>query len=75
MSAANIGLVISPAAYDAIRASLPKGAIPWEARRSPQGDFLVWVDEPTRTAVEAAVLPGECISDAILRLLREERES
>jgi hypothetical protein len=56
-----IRISISPAAFDAIAATLPLGSVGYEPQLDPQGNCLVWLDEWTVNKLGALRGPGEAI--------------
>jgi hypothetical protein len=63
-----IRIAITPAAFDAIAATLPLGSVGYEAKRDAQGNCLVWFDEWIVNRLSAFRGPGESYSDVIVRL-------
>jgi hypothetical protein len=63
-----IRIVITPAAFDAIAATLPLGSVGYEAERDAQGNCFVWLDEGTVNKLGAMRGPGEGYSEVIIRL-------
>ena len=53
-----IRIAITPAAFDAIAATLPLGSVGYEAERDAQGNCLVWLDEWTVNKLGALRGPG-----------------
>ena len=64
-----IRIAITPAAFDAIAATLPLGSVGYEAERDARGNCLVWLDEGTVNRLGALRGPGESYSHVILRLV------
>ncbi len=64
-----IRLTITPAAFEAIAATLP-GSVNVENQRAPNGDVYVWLDHATVAKLKALRGPGESYSDVILRVAR-----
>jgi hypothetical protein len=63
-----IQITVSPAAYDAIKSSLPKGARKLTPMRDAAGEYLIHL-EPAVVGLLAAMRgPGESYSKVILRL-------
>ena len=65
-----IRLQISPAAFAAIVATLP-GNVNVENKRAPNGNYLIWLDQPTVAKLRQLRGPGDSYSDAILRLAQQ----
>ena len=63
---AMVRLQISPAAFEAIAATLP-GNVGFENKRAPNGDWLIWLDHSTVAKLKALRGPGESYSDVIIR--------
>jgi hypothetical protein len=61
---------ISAAAYEALAASATRGLV--EPRRSPQGRYSIWLAPKALKRLEAARLPSESYSVAIIRLAKME---
>ena len=64
-----IRIAITPAAYEAIAATLP-GNVGVEPRRASNGDYLLWLEPRFVDRLAAMRGPGESYSDVILRLAR-----
>jgi hypothetical protein len=62
-----IRLAISPAAYKAIKSTLPKGA-----KRNVEGSYLVHLDQLVVDAMSCLRRQGESYSDVILRLAAKD---
>ena len=58
---------MSAAAFAAIVATLP-GNVNIENKRSPHGDYFVWLDPATVAKLKALRGPGGSYSDAIIAL-------
>ena len=63
-----IRISITPAAFEAIAATLPLGSVAFEPQLDPQGNCLVWLDEWTVNKLGALRGPGEDYSAVIIRL-------
>ncbi len=65
-----IRIAISPAAFDAIAATLPLplGSVGYEAQTNAKGERLIWLDEWTVNKLGALRGPGEGYSEVIIRL-------
>ena len=63
-----IRIAITPAAFDAIAATLPLGSVGYEPQRDRNGDYFVWLDEGTVDRLGALRGPGESYSHVIIRL-------
>ena len=64
-----IRITITPAAYDAIAATLPS-SVGLETQRASNGDYYVWLDPRYVDRLKALRGPGESYSDVILRLAK-----
>jgi hypothetical protein len=69
-----IRIAITPAAYAAIKSSLPKGARERPPQRDAAGRYLVHLDPPVLNRLTALRRPGEDYSEVILRLAAMEAE-
>ena len=67
-----IAITITPAAYEAIRATLPHGA---PRSIGPDGQMRIWLDRRIVDRLRALRGPGESYSDVIIRLVGEEGDS
>lgn len=67
-----IRIAITPAAFDAITATLPLGSVGYEAEASAEGERLMWVEPSVVDRLTALRRPGESLSDVILRLVEME---
>jgi hypothetical protein len=67
-----IRIAITPAAYEAISATLPLGSVGYEAKRSDQGDYFVWLERLALSRLDALRQPGEGYSEVILRVAQIE---
>jgi hypothetical protein len=65
-------IAISPAAFDAISATLPLGSVAVEPEVTDKGERLVWIDVGVANRLSAMRGPGESYSDVILRLAAAE---
>jgi hypothetical protein len=66
-----IRIAISPAAFDAINATLPV-SVGFEPEPDAQGDVLIWLDAVIVERLGSMRGPRECYSDVILRLVEVE---
>ena len=66
-----IRITITPAAFEAIAATLPFGSV-GVVERDPdvEGERQVWLDRAVVDRLSAARGPGESYSDVILRLVK-----
>ena len=64
-----IRITISPAAFEAIAATLPS-SVGYERLRAPSGDFFIWLEPRFVDRLRAIRSPGESYSDVILRLAK-----
>ena len=60
-------IAISPAAFDAIAATLPVRSVAHEAEVTEKGERLIWVEASVVDRLVAIRRPGESYSDVILR--------
>jgi len=67
-----VRIAISPAAFDAICATLPLGSVAVEPCYNERGERTVWLEEVWVNRLGAMRRPGESYSDAILRLVGME---
>ena len=70
-----IRIAISPAAFDAIFATLPLGSIAYEPQLNDRGERYVWLEQPWIDRLSAMRGQGEDYSAVILRLTAAERSS
>jgi hypothetical protein len=73
-----IRIAISPAAFEAIAATLPSGNVLYERERTAQGGYLVWLDESVVSNLERLRGPrdrlfGEQANEQIAELLGSEQ--
>ena len=66
---AMIRITITPAAFEAIAATLPS-SVGVEDNRAPNGDRYIWLDPKYVDGLRAIRKPGESYSDVILRVAR-----
>jgi hypothetical protein len=67
-----IRIAITPAAFEAIAATLPLGSVGYEPQPNPKGERLIWLDSAVVDRLAALRGPGESYSDVILRLVEIE---
>ena len=67
-----VRIAISPAAFSALAATLPLGAVAYEPELNAKGERFVWLEPPVADRLTAMRGPGESYSDAILRLVEIE---
>jgi hypothetical protein len=67
-----IRISISPAAFEAIAATLPLGSAGYEAKRSDQGEYLIWLQKGALSRLDALRRPGEGYSEVIMRMAKME---
>ena len=67
-----IRIAITPAAFDAVVATLPFGSTPYEPQPNEKGEREIWLDESVANRLRDASGPGESYSDVILRLFEME---
>jgi hypothetical protein len=63
-----IRIAISPAAFEAIAATLPLGSVGYENAVNEKGERLIWVEARVVDKLAALRGPGESYSDVILRV-------
>ena len=66
-----IRITITPAAYEAIAATLAFGTVAVEPERARDGSLHIWLDPGVLAKLKALRGPGESYSDVILRLAAE----
>jgi hypothetical protein len=64
-----IRIPITPAAFEAIAATLPLGSVGYEAQLDKQGQRLIWLETAVVDRLEAMRGPGESYSDVIMRVV------
>ena len=62
---------ISAAAYEVIEDILPTGAVKWPVEQT-EVKIFVWLPRQTLNRLERAKLPGEDLSDTIIRMAGAE---
>jgi hypothetical protein len=67
-----IRIAITPAAFDAVVATLVLGTVAVEPERAEDGDIYIWLDPRVLTKLKALRGPGESYSDVILRVAKDE---
>jgi len=70
-----IRISITPAAFEAIAATLPLGSVGYESKVDTMGERLVWLEAAVVDRLTALRGPGESYSDVILRLVDMEAQS
>jgi hypothetical protein len=70
-----IRIAVTPAAFDAIAATLPLGSAAHEAEVTAKGERLIWLEDSMADRLGAMRGPGESYSDVILRLTAEGASS
>ncbi len=68
-----IRIAISPAAYDAICATLPLGSVACEPQLNDCGERLIWLEQTWVNRLGAMRRQRESYSDVILRLVEMGR--
>jgi hypothetical protein len=63
-----IRIATSPAAFDAICATLPLGNVGYEAESDAKGERLIWIDDRQADKLGARRGSGESYSNVILRV-------
>ena len=66
-----IAIAITPAAFEALRATLPDGA---PRSVGSDGQMRVWLDHDLVDALRSLRRPGESYSDVILRLAKGQQK-
>jgi hypothetical protein len=64
-----IRITITPAAFEAIAATLPS-SVGVEQKRAANGDYFIWLDPRYVDRLRAMRGPGESYSDVILRVAK-----
>jgi hypothetical protein len=64
-----IRIAITPAAFEAIAATLPFGSVDVEREPTAKGERLIWLEAAVVDRLTAMRDPGENYSDVILRLI------
>ncbi len=64
-----VRIAISPAAFEAIAATLPVGSVGFEHELNAQGERLIWLDAAVVDRLAFLRQPGETYSDVIMRLV------
>ncbi len=67
-----IRIAISPAAFDAICATLPLGSVAVEPYYNERGECTVWLETAMADRLGAMRGPGESYDDVILKLAAEK---
>ena len=67
-----VRISISPAAFNAITATLPLGSVGFEAAPDDNGERQIWLDAGVVDRLAAMRDPGKSFSDVILRLVEIE---
>jgi hypothetical protein len=65
-----IRIAITPAAFEAIAATLPLGSMGYENEINERGERLIWLDRAVVERLRPLRGPGESYSDVILRIAR-----
>jgi hypothetical protein len=63
-----IRIAVTPAAFDAVAATLPLGSVAYEKELDERGECHVWLEPTVVNRLRALRGAGESYSDAILRL-------
>jgi hypothetical protein len=64
-----IRIAITPAAFDAIAATLPLGSVSYENAVNERGERYVWLPPNVVDRLKAQRRPGEGYSEVILKLV------
>jgi hypothetical protein len=67
-----IRISITPAAFEAIAATLQLGSVGYEPKLNAKGERLIWLEAAVLDRLRAMRRPGESYSDVILRLAHLE---
>ncbi len=67
-----VRISITPAAFDAITATLPVGSVGFEADATANRERMIWLEAGVVDRLAAMRGPGESYSDVILRLAATE---
>ena len=67
-----IRIAITPAAFDAVCATLPLGSVAYEAEPNERCERLIWLEAAMADRLGAMRGPGEGYSEAILRIVGME---
>ena len=70
-----IRIAITPAAFEAVAATLPLGSVGFEPEPDAKGERLIWVEASVADRLTALRQEGESYSDVILRLVEIEAKS
>jgi hypothetical protein len=63
-----IRIAITPAAFDAVAATLPLGSVGYEREPDANGERFIWLDPAVVNKLRHLRGPGESYSDVILKL-------
>jgi hypothetical protein len=69
-----IRIAITPAALEAIAATLPLGSVGYEPQLNAKGERLIWIDARWHDKLAAMRKAGESYSDVIVRLVELEAQ-
>jgi|SRR5271166_3891978 len=69
-----IRISVTPAAFDALAATLPLGSVAFEPTPEEKSERFIWLDTAVVNRLAALGGPGESYSDVILRLVALETE-
>jgi hypothetical protein len=58
-----VRIAITPAAYDAISATLPLGSVAYEGEANERGERLIWLEDAMADRLAALRGPGESYGD------------
>ena len=67
-----IRIAVTPAAFEAIAATLPLGSVGYEPQTNAEGERMIWLEASVVDRLMAMRGPGESYSDVILRLVEIE---
>jgi hypothetical protein len=67
-----IRIASTPAAFDALAATLPLGSVGYEPERTATDGYFIWVERSWLNKLEALRQPGEGLSETIVRLAAME---
>jgi hypothetical protein len=65
-----IRIAITPAAFEAIAATLPLGSVGYEKATNEKSERLIWLEPNVVDRLKAMRGPGESYSDVIMRLAK-----
>jgi hypothetical protein len=69
-----IGIKITEAAFEAIKATMPLGSVGFEREPDAKGERTIWLAPNMLDKLKALRAPGESYSDVILRVAEIDAE-